>query len=62
MSHRPFQPASHMNDCDNVDPIWSNAIDYSVRNLEDFPQLANLEFGNDTSRQGKGLNLPRPAG
>jgi len=42
-----------MNDCDNVDPIWSNAIDYSVRNLEDFPQLANLEFGTTRPAKGK---------
>ncbi len=51
-----------MNDCDNVNPIRSNAVDYSVGMLKDFTQLANLKFGNDTSRQRKGFNLTRLAG
>lgn len=48
-----------MYDGDNVNSIWSNAVDYPVGMLEDFTELANLKFGNRASCHRKGANLLR---
>jgi len=49
--------ARHVYDGDNVNPIWSNAVNYAVGMLEDFTELTNLKFGNCTSCHRKGANL-----
>ena len=49
--------AGHVYDGDNVNSIWSNAVDYSVGMLEDFTQLTNLKFGDRASGHRKGAYL-----
>jgi hypothetical protein len=49
--------AGHVYDGDNVNSIWSNAVNYSVGMLEDFTELTNLKFGYRTSCHRKGANL-----
>ena len=46
-----------MYDRDNVNPIWSNAVNYSVGMVKDFTELTDLKFGNGASCHRKGANL-----
>ncbi len=46
-----------MYDRDNVNPIWSNVVNYSVGMVEDFTELTNLKFGNGASCPRKSNNL-----